>query len=158
MDLSKLTTADKVIAGSGIALFIFSFFPWFGFDLDTGFGTASYSESAWDDFLPIIAVLLAIALVVLLVLVKFSTVRLPQLPMSLNQIFLIGGIVVFALLLLKLIIGGEEQNIDLERRIGVFLGVLAGAGLAVGGWLKSQEPVEAGNVGPGPGSTPPTPL
>ena len=30
MDLSKLSTSDKVVAGSGLALFIFSFFPWFG--------------------------------------------------------------------------------------------------------------------------------
>lgn len=152
MDLSKLTTGDKVIAGSGIALFIFSFFPWFGIDI--GFG--SYSESAWDDFLPILAVLLGIALVVLLGLVKFSTVRLPSLPLPLNQLFLIGGVIVFALLLLKLLIGGEEQGIDLDRRIGVFLGVLAGAGMAVGGWLKSQEPADAG--APGTGTTPPTPF
>jgi hypothetical protein len=153
VDLSKLTTADKVIAGSGIALFIFSFFPWFGFDIPFG---GDYTESAWDDFLPILAVLLAIALVVLLLLVKFSSVRLPQLPLPLNQIFLIGGVIVFALLLLKLLIGGEESGVDLDRRIGVFLGVLAGAGMAVGGWLKSQEPAEAGTTGPG--TTPPTPF
>lgn len=154
MDQSKLTTADKVIAGSGIALFIFSFLPWFGFEVP--FVGGDYTESAWDDFLPIVAVLLTIALVVLLALVRFSSVRLPQLPLPLNQIFLIGGIVVFAIILLKLLIGGEEQGIDLDRRIGVFLGLLAAAGLAVGGWLKSQEPAEAGTAGPG--TTPPTPF
>lgn len=155
MDLSKLTTGDKVFAGSGIALFIFSFFPWFGFDIPFG---GDYTESAWSDFLPILAVLLAIALVVVLGLVKFSTVRLPQLPVPLNQLFLIGGVVVFALLLLKLLIGGEESGVDLDRRIGVFLGVLAAAGMAVGGWLKSQEPADAGAHGGGTGTTPPTPF
>lgn len=156
MDLSRLTTGDKVIAGSGIALLIFSFLPWFGYD--AGIAGFDYTETAWDDFLPILALLLAIALVALLVVVKFTSVNVPRLPLPLNQVFLIGGVVVFALLLLKLLIGGEEQGIDLDRRIGVFLGVLAGAGMAAGGWLKSQEPAEAGAAGPGTGTTPPTPF
>ena len=32
MDLNKLTTSDKVIAGSGILLFIADFLPWFKVD------------------------------------------------------------------------------------------------------------------------------
>ena len=42
MDLTKLTLGDKVLAGSGLALFIFSFFPWFGVD---GYGGGG---NAWD--------------------------------------------------------------------------------------------------------------
>ena len=44
MDLTKLSNGDKVVAGSGIALFIFSFFPWYGVD---GF---SDGRSGWDYF------------------------------------------------------------------------------------------------------------
>ena len=36
MDLSKLTTSDKLIAGGGIVLFISMFLPWYG--IDAGFG------------------------------------------------------------------------------------------------------------------------
>ena len=43
MDLSKLTTGDKVIAGRGIALFIFSFFPGSG----STPASASSAENGW---------------------------------------------------------------------------------------------------------------
>ena len=62
MDLSKLSNGDKVIGGSGIALFVFSFFPWF--TIDAAF--IDYSESGWDYFFTgIIPTLLGVALVAL---------------------------------------------------------------------------------------------
>ena len=40
MDLSKLTTADKLIVGGGIAYLIFMFLPWYGIE---GFDDAANS-------------------------------------------------------------------------------------------------------------------
>ena len=40
MDLTKLTLGDKVLAGSGLALFVFSFLPWFGVEGYGGGGNA----------------------------------------------------------------------------------------------------------------------
>ena len=31
MDLNKLSPAERIIAGCGVALVVFSFLPWFGF-------------------------------------------------------------------------------------------------------------------------------
>ena len=98
MDLSKLTTGDKVIAGSGIALFIFSFFPWFG--LDTGFG--SYSESGWSSIFSLFAILIGMAMVAVILLPMFG-VELPELGQSWSQILFIAGIVAGVLILLQLL-------------------------------------------------------
>lgn len=148
MDLSKLTTGDKVIAGSGIALFIFSFFPWFGIDV----GFASYSESGWSSIFSLLAILVGIAMVVVVLLPAFG-VDLPELGMPWSQILLIAGIVAAALILLQLLVGSSTAGVDLDRKIGVFLGLIAGIGLAAGGFLKKQEG-DTGVVGGGPAGPP----
>ena len=55
---------------------------------------------------------------------------------------LIAGGVAAVLILLQLILGGSAGaggfEVDLDRKIGVFLGLLAGLGLAGGGFLKLQ--------------------
>jgi len=144
VDLSKLSTGDKVIAGSGIALFIFSFFPWFG--LDTGFG--SYSESGWSSIFSMFAILVGMAMVAVILLPMFG-VDLPELGMPWSQILFIAGIVAAALVLLQLLIGSSTSGVDLDRKIGVFIGLLAAAGLAAGGFLKKQEG-DGGGAAAGP--------
>ena len=148
MDISKLSTGDKVIAGSGIALLVFSFFPWFGIDVAGGF--ASYSESGWSSPFSLIAILLGIAMVAAVVLPAFG-VELPDTGMPRSQILFIAGIVAAALVLLQLLIGSSTAGVDLDRKIGVFLGLLAALGLAGGGFLTKQE----GDEGAG-GAAPPT--
>ena len=141
MDLSKLSTGDKVIAGSGIALFIISFFPWFGLDL----GITDYSESGWSSVFSLLAILIGLAMVAVILLPMFG-VDLPDLNVPWWQILFIAGIVSAALILLQLLIGSSTAGVDLDRKIGVFLGLIAGIGLAAGGFLKKQE-VEAGPTG-----------
>ncbi len=145
MDLSKLTTGDKVVAGSGIALFIFSFFPWFGIDV----GFASYSESGWSSIFSLLAILVGIAMALIVLLPMFG-VELPELGMPWSQILFITGIVAVALLVLQLLVGSSTAGVDLDRKIGVFLGVVAGAGLCFGGFLKKQEGDTAPSAGPPP--------
>jgi hypothetical protein len=73
-----------------------------------------------------------------IVLTKLTEgVTLPELPWA--TIHLVGGIAAGALLVLKLLIGAEESGVDLDRAFGMFIGVLCGIGLAVGGWLHRQE-------------------
>jgi hypothetical protein len=143
VDLSKLTTGDKVIAGSGIALFIISFFPWFG--IEAGF--VDYSESGWSSIFSMLAILVAIAMVAITLLPHFG-VQLPELGMPWNQVMFIAGIVVGALVLLQLLIGSSTAGVDLDRKIGVFLGLVAAAGVAAGGFLKKQEADAPGAAGP----------
>jgi hypothetical protein len=154
MDLNKLTMGDRVIAISGIVLFIFSFFDWLGYEakgtlsgLDLGAG------NAWDFTLLWLAVLLGIAMVVLVALKAFD-VKLPDLGgTSWGLVLLIMGATAFAFVLIKLIVGPNvpdlaEDAVDGTRKFGIFVGLLATAGLAVGGYLRFQEDKSASPASP----------
>jgi len=165
MDLSKLSNGDKVIAGSGIALFIFSFFPWYGVD-----GYAD-GRSGWDYFFTgIIPVLLAVALVAYVAVTKLADgVKLPDLPVAWPLVVLGAGALAAVLVLLRLLMGDSvdvpfASDFDLDRKAGIFLATLAAIGLAFGSFLKFKEeggelPTKGGGTpGTGTGSTPPTPF
>ena len=163
MDLNKLTLGDKIIAVSGILLLIFSFFPWLGFD----FGPVSASGSAWDFTLCWLAVVLGVLCVVYVVL-KMQDVKLPDLgSVTWGQVVLGLAIVAFVFILIKVIVGPSTGGVELagtgvskERKIGIFLGLIASAGLVVGAYLNVKEAGELpGTLGgsKGGGTTPPTP-
>ncbi|MCU1355165.1 MAG: hypothetical protein JWM89_583 [Acidimicrobiales bacterium] len=145
MDLSKLSTGDKVLGGSGIALFIFSFLRWYGLDQTVSAGTFSqhfsYSESGWDYFLfGIIPALLALALVAYVVVTKLlDGVTLPDLPFPWATAVLGAAGLAALLVVLKLLIGASRGGVDLDRKYGIFLATVAALGLAAGGFLKFQE-------------------
>ena len=154
MDLNKLTMGDRVIAISGIVLFIFSFFDWLGYEGAGPFG-GSVAGNAWDFTLCWLAVLIGLAMVVLVALKAFD-VSLPDLGgTSWGLILLVMGVVAFAFVLIKLIAGPNVPDIlgdavDGTRKFGIFVGLLATAGLAAGGYLRFQEDKGA------PPSAPPT--
>lgn len=151
--LEKLTTSDKVIGASAILLLIFSFFPWYG--------KSGYSRNGWSYLLfGIIPILLAIIMAAQIGVSRFTETKLPTLPISWAQIHLIAGSLATLLILLKLIIGdkysfglgilGKDASVSLDRSFGIFLAFLAAAGLAAGGFMKLQEPAEAGEATPPP--------
>ena len=165
MDLIKLSTGDKVMGGSGIGLFVFSFLTWFSYS-NSGF---NFSQNGWDYFFTgIVPVLIGLAIVAYVVAVKAAeAVTLPELPVE--HPVLVLGFAGFAalLLLLRLAMGAEYNGVDigLDRSYGLFLSVLAGIGLAAGAFLSFKEsgaslPTKGGGSGGAtpPGSQPPTPF
>ena len=162
MDFSKLSTGDKVIGGSGIALFLFSFMPWFGVSGYSGGG------NAWDVglFTGILPVLLGLVCVAWVVATKLADVELPELPFPEGLILLALAGVAALLVILRLLIGYKVgalgYSIKLDRKAGLYLSTLAVLGLAAGGFLKFQEgggelPTKGGSSGGGNGA-PPTPF
>lgn len=137
MDLSKLTLSDKVILGSGLALLIFSFLPWFG--------KAGYSRNGWSYFLfGVIPVLLMLAIVALVALTRFGTnTKLPDLPIPWGLALLIAAGLAALLILLKLLFGDDVSgfggSIDLDRQYGLYISLLAALGLVAGCFLRFQE-------------------
>lgn len=138
MDLSKLSTGDKVIAGSGIALFVFSWLPWFKLDLGPFGGT--YTQNGWHFFVTgIVPVLLGLAMVAWIVTTKLADVDLPELPIPQALLLLALGGVAAILILLRLLVGGDDAGTDvLSRSFGLFLSLLAAIGLAAGAFLNFQ--------------------
>jgi hypothetical protein len=148
MDLSKLTLGEKVMAGSGIALVIFLFFPWYGVDV---LGRSA-SYNGWHYFLfGLIPGLLALAIIAVIAVTRFSTTKMPDLPIALGLALLIAAGLAAFLVVIKLLIGDSYFGFHLTRKFGVFLSALAALGLAGGAFLKFRE--EGGATTPGRGST-----
>ncbi len=162
MDLNKLTNGDKIIGISGVLLLIFSFFKWLGYDV----GPFTASQSAWSFTILLIAVILGIA-VTALVVMKAAGVKLPELGgVTWNQVILGVCALIFLLILIKIIAGPSAHGLDLgsagvskSRKIGIFLGLIASAGMVVGVFLNAKEsgelPPQLGGA-KGGGSAPPT--
>ena len=157
MDLSKLTTGDKLILGGGLAYLIFMFFPWYGIDTDFG----DYSNSGWSYFFGGILPLILIAIMVSHVLVSaFSDTQLPDPPVPWSQVHLGTGVVAAVLVVLRLLIrsddiSGIDTGFDLDRKFGLFLAVIAAIVVAVGGFRKAGEgdsapPSTGGSTGSAP--------
>lgn len=159
MDLSKLSTADKLIVGGGIAYLIFMFLDWFEFSE----GPFSISANGWDYFLTGILPLILIAIMVAHVLItRFAPdTTLPDLPLPWGQVHLIAGVASAVLVLLRLIVpaeiefGGFDTGEDFDRAFGLVLALIATIVVAVGGFRKSQEAeVGTGGTPPPPGNAP----
>ena len=155
MDLSKLSTADKVVAGATLAFLISMFLPWYGvedFDQATLSGF-DYQLTGW------IPMLLAIVMCVQIYVSRFSPdTKLPDLPLPWPKVHLAAGAAAAVLVVLRLVIksdvGAGGFEFDLERKFGLIVAVIAALALGAGGFLKSQEDEAAGSAS----SAPPTPF
>jgi len=160
VDLSKLSTGDKVIGIGAIVYLISMFLPWYGKDF--GFGV-SVSNSGWSYFLGGILPLILIVLVVArLAIVKFSPdTKLPDLPISWAQATLYAAIAAAVIVLLRLAIAsskisGIKTGVDLDRKYGLFIALLSSIAVAVGAFLKYQAKEDDGAAAGG--TAPPTPF
>ncbi len=140
MDLKvqRLNQGERIAAGSALALFVCMFLGWFNF----GFAVAN----AWDSLhyaSPILAV--AIAATLTIAFLKASGKSIGDIP---------GGSVMFALgcvaallVLFRLIdpisagdaspFGGSGVEDSGSAEAGLFLGLIAAAGIAIGGYLAT---------------------
>ncbi len=143
MDLSKLSTSDRVITVSGIVLFISSFLPWFSLDVPDDFLLGSSPDAnGWDvGFLWAgLPALLGLAAAAVVLATKLGSANMPDLPASWGQIFLGAGALSAVLVILKLLVGEDAPfGFDVNRSWGLFLAALAALGFAAGGFLKFQE-------------------
>jgi hypothetical protein len=157
VDTSKLSVGDQVAAVSGIVLLVVMFLPWYGVDVNVAGFSASESVNAWEAMSFIDILLFLAALVAIGVPVARATGSLPDdVPGSL-LILAAGG---FALLLALFrlidipapdVPAAAQSSVDFGRKIGLFLGVLATAGIAYGGWRANEEET----VGSTPVASPP---
>lgn len=165
--MDRLSTGEKIAGGSAVLLFIFMFFDWFKVDISSGDGLFSVSAggNAWEAFSWIdLFMLLTIVVAVAVVVIRLSD-ALVEPPFSVNAaVAILGGLSV--LFILYRIIDppvdtGDLPGIEVSRAIGVYLGLLAAAGIAYGGYRAMQEEgTSFGEIGDqfssrgGPGSAP----
>jgi hypothetical protein len=152
-DINKLSLGEKIMAGAGIVLVIdLLVFPWHSVDVFGETFTRSGIESP-NSFYGLLAFLIAAAVVVLIVIRNFTNVQLPSDVggQSWSMLFFIAGIVIAALLLLKLVVETEFLG------FGAYLGIILGAAMAYGGYLVRQEGPAAAAGGGSTASPPPPP-
>jgi hypothetical protein len=177
MDVNRLSLGEKIAGVSGVLLFIFMFFDWFTASVSTGFFTASVGGSAWDA-MEVIPILLMIGIVAA---VGVAVVRLTDAvfepTISMNAVVSVLGAISFLLILYRIISPPDSgfEGVSIDPAVGAFLGLIAAAGIAFGGYRAMQEEgVTFGDVGdrlgggrgsggtggsggPGPAATPPPP-
>lgn len=148
MDLGKLNMGEKIAGVSGPLLFIFMFLDWFGVEFSRAGGSVSLGSgtggNAWDalDFIPFV-LLLAIVVALLNVAMRLGDSDHAP-PASFNVAVAILGGVSTLLVLFRIIdppsfgdFGGVSADATLE--FGIFLGLIAAAGIAFGGYRAMRE-------------------
>jgi hypothetical protein len=153
VDLNKLSTSDKVVAGSGLLLFIAYFLPWFKVDFGVLGGSASASGGDVGFLWATLPMLIGLVMAGSVIASKLFDVKLPELPVPWGQVYLgLGGLAAL-LVTLKLLIGEDPSEI-VKRSFGLFIATIAALGLAAGGFLKFGEDDGPSSPGGGSGSAP----
>jgi hypothetical protein len=161
LDINRLNTGEKVIGLSGILLLVFSFFSWLGFSY-RGF---SQSNSAWSFTLCWLAVVIGV-LMAGLVIAKAAGMDVPELGnVKWAHILLGAAIIAFVFILIKVIVGPSTHGVSLagtgvskDRKVGIFLGLIASAGLVAGAYLNAKETGDLpGAIGGAKGDSAPPP-
>jgi hypothetical protein len=145
MEMDRLSTGEKIAGGSAVLLFIFMFFDWFTVSISggEGFFTVSAGGNAWEVFSWIDLFMMLTIIVALAVAVIRLSDAIVEPPFSINAaVAILGGLSV--LFILYRIIDppldtGDFSGVDVSRAIGVYLGLLAAAGITYGGYRAMQE-------------------
>jgi hypothetical protein len=181
-----------VAGASALALLIFMFFPWYGLSAEVpGAGDVSGANAnAWEAFSFIDILLFLVILIAIGLVAARAAGSMPAgLPAPPGMIVAAAGALAVLLILFRLIStpGGDAEGfgveVDIGRKIGAFLGLLAAGGIAFGGWTAMNERASGqapgssgagrsagadgpggsgpggggtGGTGPGPGAAPPS--
>jgi hypothetical protein len=141
LDANRLSQGQLVAALSAIVLFIISFLPWFGVSgaVTVGGTTIGGSQnfSLWEIENPLDIYLMIVILVALVPAAMALLGDGADAPMAAMATALLGG--VGTILILYQVF--DTPGIT-DRKIGLFLGLIACAGIAVGGYLSMQETAE----------------
>ena len=154
MDTSRLSQGELIAGVSGLALLVVMFLPWYGVDVNVGGFSASESANAWEVF-SIIDVLLFVvaAIAVAVAAARLADVAQPDLPVA--AIVTGAGVLAVLLILYRILdVPGPDipaivaTNVDFGRRFGLFLGLIAAAGVAYGGYRSLGDAPQATQPAP----------
>jgi hypothetical protein len=147
-----------IAAGSGLVLFLSLFLEWYNISAKTAFVNASQGASGWEalGFIDILLFVIA-AVAVAIGITKALNVLPRTLPASPGLILLGLGGLALLLVLFRLISipdegAGDIPGIDVGRSFGIFVALLAAAGVTLGGWLSWNEEGKPKPGSPGAGA------
>jgi hypothetical protein len=126
-----LRLGELVGGVSGLGLLVISFLPWYS-------SAGGEDFTAWQAFGVLDIVLAVAAVMALSVALVVLTGLSVSYPVAGSSVTAGIGLVAFLWVLYRLI--NPPGSGDLDREVGVWLGLLATAGVAWGGYLGMQEP------------------
>jgi hypothetical protein len=135
---NKLTMGQKLVLGGALVMLIASILPWYKVSFDLGpLGSSSVSRNGWQSpgaIWSILAVLISLGFAGLIVAKEFGNVTLPDLGgFTWGQAALAAGALVALCIVIKLI--NESSHLS----IGFFVGIIAAAAVAAGGYFRYTE-------------------
>jgi hypothetical protein len=138
MDFARVSFGETIAAVSGFLLILFMFLPWFGADL--GFQTVNANFWEVSSFLDI--VLFLVGVVAIAAATAQAAGAMPaNMPAPAGTIVLAAGALAVLIVVFRLLVppDGGVDELDLSRKIGAFLGLIAAAGVAFGGFTAMNE-------------------
>lgn len=136
--LARLSLADRIGVGAGIAILVASLLPWYTVSLEGIAGDRSYSSSAWDaSFGGWFPVLLLMATAVLIV-VRRTVATLPAgLTAAVPLVQMAAPPLAVVVILIRWLTypNGTDGYSSAGAGFGLFLGLAVAIAGCVGGWL-----------------------
>jgi hypothetical protein len=146
MDTSRLTTGDMIAGVGGIVLLISLFLPWYGISIDVANVSVSESGTGWEalDFIDILLFLISISAIGLV-----AARAAGQLPAEVPGALVLLGLGALAVLLvlfriIDIPVDDVPDEVDLSRKIGIFIALIGSAAISYGGWRTNTESPAAG--------------
>ena len=147
MDLSKLGRGERMSAFAAIALFfIMILFPWFGVDMPAEarafaqLAGGDLSFNAFEAFEVIDLILFVTVVVAVGLAFATATGRTIKLPVATSALTAGLGILCTFLVLYRILDPpGPGGGMGIARKIGIFLGLIAAAAVAYGGWISMKS-------------------
>jgi hypothetical protein len=142
MDTSRLTPGDISAGVGGIVLLVSLWLPWYGISIDVRGFSASENGSGWEVFSTIDIFLFLIAVAAIVLVALKASGRLPA-DVPIAVVLLALGALAVLLILYRLIDSPAPSDlpdeVDVSRKIGIFIGLIGAAGIAYGGWRSNME-------------------
>jgi hypothetical protein len=167
-DRNRVGQGELIAGISGLVLLISLWLKWYGVSFSGGGGLLKgfnfgVSASAWQAFSLIDIILFLVSLIAIGVAVMRAMNRMPDLPWPPSLVVAGAGALALLLVLFRTLVVPVDTHgvpgVDVSRKFGLFIGLIASAGVVYGGWRAMQEsgtriPTSGGGA---PAPTPPMP-
>jgi hypothetical protein len=147
-DMSKMSTADKIVLGSAVVFLIWTFIPvWYSCCSVLGFSVSAGGVSGFRGVL-IISWILSLVAIAEVVLIKMAGMKM-NLPAKRGLIHL----AVAGLALIFVLLGLVAKSTGLTLSWGIFVGIVLAAIWTYGAYMMYSEPESAATPPPPPAGT-----
>jgi len=144
VDVARVDRGLLIAAGSALLLILSLFLPWYAVSASLGPGVPAVSATVtgWESFSYTDLLLFLAAAVAIAAAALTAAGSLPDLPLGVGQIVMGAGALALLLVLFRLLnLPGDTSEIvgvDIGRRIGPFVALIAAAGVMFGGMQASS--------------------